>query len=159
LTSVGSFENNATDTATPPAGQGSAVTHTSNTVVATVPAEPAFTIEKLQEIAGSKAGFTTSEITGEVTQTVDYEIIVKNTGNVPLTFSEFTDEKCDSGTIAGGPGGALGPGESATYTCNHLLNPADKLAGTYTNTASDTGTPSGGGPITHTSNTVVAKVV
>ncbi|MGA2321668.1 MAG: hypothetical protein ABSG95_13145, partial [Solirubrobacteraceae bacterium] len=46
-----------------------------------------FTIEKLQEIKGSSAGYTTSPLTGKIGQTVDYEVLVKNTGNVALTFS------------------------------------------------------------------------
>ena len=42
--------------------------------------EPSFTIEKLQEIKGSGTGFKTSPLTGEIGQTVDYEIVVRNTG-------------------------------------------------------------------------------
>src|ERR1700732_3230554 len=64
-------------------------------------AEPAFTIEKLQEIMGSGRGFTTSPLTGSIGQRVDYEIVVKNTGSVAERFSEFTDQPCDPGTIAG----------------------------------------------------------
>ena len=52
--------------------------------------EPAFSIEKKQEIAGSGAGFTASPITGAVGQTVDYEIVVTNTSNVDETFDEFS---------------------------------------------------------------------
>jgi hypothetical protein len=161
LVAVGKYTNAATVTGTPPEGDGGPITHTSNTVVANVPAEPSFSIEKLQEIAGSGKGFTTAQLAANVGQTVDYEIIVKNTGNVPLTFSEFTDEKCDSGTIAGGPGAnPVEPGESTTYTCDHVFTEADKTAGLYTNNATDTGTPpeGDGGPITHTSNTVIVEV-
>jgi hypothetical protein len=113
-----------------------------------------FSIEKLQEIAGSGEGFTTSELTAHVGQTVDYEIVVKNTGNVPLTFSEFTDANCEN--IAGGPGAkAIAPGESSTYTCEHVL----LSTGRYENGASDTGTPAKGGhfPINHLSNIVVVE--
>jgi hypothetical protein len=122
--------------------------------------EPGFSIEKLQEIAGSGEGFTREELKGEVGQTVDYEIVVKNTGNVPLTFSEFTDPNCEEGTIAGGPVGAVEAGGSAIYTCSHLLTVQNELEGTYTNTATDTATPpeGDGPPITHGSNTVVVEV-
>ena len=48
----------------------------SNEVVVEVPAAPNFTIEKLQEIAGSGGGFTKNELTGKVGQVVDYRIIV-----------------------------------------------------------------------------------
>ena len=55
---------------------------TSNEVKVKVLAEPAFTIEKEQKLEG-EGGFTKSKLTGKVGQTVDYKIVVKNTGNVP----------------------------------------------------------------------------
>jgi hypothetical protein len=152
LTEVGSYDNVATVTGTPPPGDGAPVTKTSNTVVVNVPPEPAFTITKLQEIAGSGGGFTVSPLVGEVGQKVDYEIIVTNTGNVPLTFGEFTDEHCED--VTGGPGEtAVSPGSSTTYFCEHVLT----STGPYRNSATDTGTPpvGDGSPLTHTSNTVV----
>lgn len=100
---------------------------------------PAFAIEMRQEVMGSGSGFTTSPLTGKVGQTVDYEIVVRDTGNVsssPEGFSGFTDAHCDPGTIAGGPGsGLLAPGESAMYTCSHVLT----SAGSYVNEALVTG--------------------
>ncbi len=161
LVGVGTYTNTATDTGTPPEGDGGPITHTSNTVVVNVPAQPGFSIEKRQEIAGSGKGFTTAELAGNVGQTVDYEIIVSNTGNVPLTFGEFTDEKCDPGTISGGPGAnPVAPGNSTTYTCTHLITETDKSAGIIANNATDTGTPppGDGSPVTHTSNTVLVEV-
>jgi uncharacterized repeat protein (TIGR01451 family) len=154
LTEVGSYSNSATVTAkrAPAGGGGSPVTHTSNTVVVNVPPEPSFSITKLQEIAGSNAGFTMSPLVGEVGQTVNYEIVVTNTGNVPLTFAEFSDEKC--GSLTGGPGEAsVAPGASTTYFCQHQLSEAKA----YGNTATVTGTPplGDGPPATHTSNPVV----
>ena len=78
---------------------------------------------------------------------------MKNTGNVPLTFSGFTDEKCTN--LAGGPGAnPVVPGESTTYTCEQLLS----TFGEYQNAATDTGTAGGDPPVTHTSNTVVVLV-
>ena len=124
--------------------------------------EPGFSIQKLQKIAGGSGPFTTSTLTsGHVGQTVDYEIVVTNTGNVPLTFSNFTDPHCDEGTITGGPGAnPVAAGASTTYLCDHVLSEADLAEGTYSNTATETGTPpeGAGAPITHTSNTVVVKV-
>src|SRR5207245_2683421 len=79
LNAVGTYVNVAVVTATPPGEPP--ITHETPPVEVEVPAQPAFTIEKLQEIAGSPAGFTTATLTGKVGQTVDYEIIVKNTGN------------------------------------------------------------------------------
>jgi hypothetical protein len=153
LTSVGAYTNEATVTGTTVGG--TPVTHTSNQVVVEVPAEPAFTIEKRQEIMGSAGGFTTSPLTGAIGQTVDYQIVVKNTGNEGLTFSNFNDAQCDKGTIAGGPGEApVAPGSSTTYTCSHVLT----STGPYVNKASVTGTPQGQAAIMHTSNPVEVNV-
>ena len=120
-----------------------------------VPAKPAFTIEKQQRIEGSGKGYTTTEMSGMLGQTVEYQIIVKNTGNVPLTFSAFEDEKCEG--ISGGPGASpIEPGESTTYTCEHVLT----TTGPWSNNATDTGTPptGEGSALTHTSNPVVTEV-
>src|SRR4029077_19710936 len=90
-----------------------------------------------------------------VGQTVDYQIAVRNTGSVPETLSEFTDAHCDPGTIAGGPGSSqLAPGQTTTYTCQHVLT----SVGLYTNEATVTGTTVGGTPVTHPSNQVVVEV-
>ncbi len=110
--------------------------------------EPNFTIEKLQTIEGSNQPFTPNELIAGNGQTVDYEIIVTNTGNQPLKFSNFSDPKCDEGTLAGGPGEeavppakpSIPPGKS-TWTCRHTITPLDVIAGEYTNTATVTGTP------------------
>jgi hypothetical protein len=117
--------------------------------------EPSFTIEKLQKIgAGS---YTKEPLSGEVAQTVNYKVIVTNTGNVPLKFNGgFSDPHCDGGTESGGPGeAAVVTGESTTYFCSRLI----KEGGANTNTATDTGTPTEGSPVTHESNTVVVNVL
>jgi hypothetical protein len=123
------------------------------------PPAPSLSIEKLQRI-GSKTAYTPSPLTGEVGQTVEYEMIVENTGNIPLALSALSDPHCDAGTIAGGPGAApLAIGATSTFTCTHVLTAADRTAGAYTNTASDTGTPVGeGSPVTGESNTVVVNI-
>jgi hypothetical protein len=115
--------------------------------------EPAFTIEKLQQITGS--GFTASPLTGLIGETVEYEIVIKNTAHVPETFSDFSDPHCDAGTVAGGPGSAaLAPEASATYTCRHVLT----SVGVYSNEATVTAATVGGAPLTQTSNKVVVEV-
>ena len=151
LTSAGSYVNEATLTGT--AESKPPITQTSNKVEVTVPREPGFTIEKLQEILGS--GFTSAPLSGVLGETVKYEIVVKNTGNVPLAFSSFTDAHCDASTIAGGPGPSpVAPGGSTTYTCSHVLT----SAGSYVNEATLTGTPEGEAPILQTSNKVEVTV-
>ncbi len=121
-----------------------------------------FSVSVSQEVAESDAGFTSANVTGEVGQTVDYRIEVKNTGWVPLSFPTFSDPKCDPGTIAGGPGlGTIVRNETTTYTCSHQLTGADLTAGTYTDSASATGAPPAGDgpPFAEPSNTVTAEVV
>ena len=155
LTAGGTYLNDATVTGLTVGGRP--LEKTSNQVEVVTPTPmPAFTIEKLQEIAGSGTGFTTGQLSGMVGQTVDYEIVLHNTGNVPLTFSGFSDPHCEAGTIAGGPGSAaVAPGGSTTYTCSHLL----ASTGSIVNVATVTGTPPGEGPITHESPPVEVKVI
>jgi hypothetical protein len=150
---VGRYTNEATVTAT--TAGGTPLTRTSNQVVVEVPASPGFTIEKRQRIAGGETEFTTATLTASSGQTVEYQITVTNTGNQPLALSGFSDEYCDAGTVAGGPGqGALAPGASTSFTCTHLLTASGRLV----NVATVTGTPPGEAPISHTSNPVVVEV-
>jgi hypothetical protein len=157
LTEAGTYTNTATATGVPQGCEECApITRESNTVVVVVPAAPEFTVTKLQRITGP---FTTEALSGEVGQTVAYEIVVTNTGNTTLVFAALSDERCDAGTLAGGPGAnALAPGESATFTCSHVLTAADQAAGRYENTATETGEMPNGPPITHSSNTVEVTV-
>jgi uncharacterized repeat protein (TIGR01451 family) len=167
LESPGPHLNTAEVHGDPPYGDGNPVSSTSNTVTvetSSLPANPtpAFSIEKLQRIQGGSGSYTTSELTGAtIGQTVEYEIVVTNTGNVPLTLGSFSDPKCDGGTVSGGPGSAALPvGASTTYTCAHVLDAADQAAGSYANAVSITGTPPEGGglPVSTSSNTVVVEV-
>jgi hypothetical protein len=158
LTSVGTYVNEATVTGNTVGGRP--MTQTSNQVVVTVAEhvsptpEPIFTVEKLQRI-GSSSTFTTATLTGTVGSTVEYEIIVKNTGNTGLKFAGFSDPNCDSGTVAGGPGEAeVGRGGSTTYTCTRKLT----TTGTFANVATVTGTPPREAPMTLASNKVEVVV-
>jgi uncharacterized repeat protein (TIGR01451 family) len=155
------YENSATVTAS---GEGAGpITHTSNTVIAKVPftGAPAFTMEKTQHVAGQEGTFTIEPVSAVVGETIEYEVLVTNTGNVPLTFSSFTDAVCDGGTITGGPAGAVEPGASTTYKCTHLVTIADEEAGGVANVAEDTGTPPAGlgSAVTHESNAVTASIL
>ena len=121
----------------------------------TIAPHPAFSIEKQQEIDGSGKGFTKEPLTSALGATVDYQIVVTNTGNVPLKFSNLTDANCTN--LAGGPGNSeVAPSKSATYTCNHVLT----APGQYVNEASVEGSPppEEGFPVTQTSNKVVVFV-
>jgi acyl-CoA hydrolase len=123
-------------------------------VVDVEPKEPAFEAKKEQEIAGSGQGFTTAKLIGQLGQTVDYKITVTDTGNTSLTLSALTDPKCDWGTISAASKSPIGPGESAFYTCSHVLT----ATGIYTNVGTVTGTPPGEPPITHDTPPVEVEV-
>jgi hypothetical protein len=145
ISEVGDWVNYATITGTPEGEPP--ITHTSNQVVVF---DAAFTIEKLQRLAGESA-FTPFELTAKVGQVVQYEIIVKNTSTIPLTFSNFTDTACQG--ILGGPGPfPVPPGEITIYTCEHTLT----SVGQYANEASVEGSELSG---KKTSNRVVVNVV
>src|SRR5512142_130213 len=91
---------------------------------------PPFTIEKLQLIAGPiGAEYTASTLTGEVGQSVEYEIIVTNTGDSSLSFSPLVDPNCTGVSPAGVT--ELQPAESETFTCTELLS----TPGTWSNQA------------------------
>ncbi len=158
LPSITTYTNEATVTGTP--AKGPPVTLTSNKVVITVPFDPEFTIEKLQEVSGSGSGYTKAPLKAGVGQTINYELVVTNTGNVPLTFTSFTDSHCDAGTLTGNPGSAhLEVGESAVYFCTHTLVPKDVKNGPFPNTASAKASPpeGEGKPVSATSNTVIVE--
>lgn len=117
----------------------------------------AFSIEKLQAV-GRKGQFTSEMQFGTRRELVRYEILISNTGNVPLALGALQDDRCDAGTIGGGPEGPLGVGDRATYTCTHELTPADQALGSYENVATLTATPPDGAPITEQSNPVLVQL-
>jgi hypothetical protein len=122
--------------------------------------EPKFTIEKLQA-AGRKGLYTKTLLYGTRRELIRYEVIVRNTGTVPLAIGPLQDANCDAGTITGGPGGALlEAGEATIFYCSHLLTNADQDAGVYENVASVTATPPAGDgpPITEPSNPVIVEL-
>ena len=152
LTGPGKYTNVAQVTATPP--EGPEITHPSPPVTTVVPGQPGFKVEKLQEIAGSGKGFTTSELTGAIGQTVDYEIRVENTGTTPLTFTTFTDTLCESATISGGSTSPIAPMGTTVYTCSLKLT----ATGKYTNIAYVTAKPEEGSEMSEGSDPVVVAV-
>src|SRR5204863_419169 len=87
----------------------------------------AMTIEKLQRI-GSSGSFVKTELPAKVGETVEYQVIVKNTGETKIGRATCRERKYT--TIAGGKA-SLAPGESATWTCEHKLT----ATGKYTHAA------------------------
>ena len=122
LTSRGKYTNSASIEANDP------IKGKSNEVTVEVQPEPKYTIEKLQRIKG-EANYTAAEKTGKLGQTVEYKIVVKNTGNVTLKFGALKDTGCEGLTPSGAT--ELKPEEEETFTCTHVL-----AVGTTTNEAS-----------------------
>jgi uncharacterized repeat protein (TIGR01451 family) len=116
-------------------------------------AAPAITLHKVERIGSGS--FTHGPVTGNVGETVDYQMRVTNTGNTTLVIA-FTDDQCDSGTLSG-PSVLSGSYDASTrtlsaggellYTCSHVLAAGDQP---YTNTASVIGTPPAGPPVSAT---------
>ena len=144
MTSVGTYSNEASIE-----GNCNGVEQkTSNKVTVKVTAKPAFTIEKQQKIAG-ESSYTSAEKNAEVGQTMNYLVVVKNTGNVSLKFSTLKDSGCE-GILPSGTS-ELAAGKEESFTCSHTLS----SAGTYNNEASIEGNEGTG---TKTSNKVTVKI-
>jgi hypothetical protein len=136
---------------------------------------PNLTIETTQKLKGSKAGFSTRELTVALghpgaaagrpktrraprghykAQIIEYQITVTNTGNVPLTLTNLGDPNCGHISPAGPLGEQLQPGHSARYSCQRSVS----HDGTYLNQATIEATPpvGDGFTISRTSNETVA---
>ncbi|MGW3184514.1 DUF7507 domain-containing protein [Kitasatospora sp. NPDC001119] len=144
---AGSITNTATATGTPPSGPP-VTSPPSSTTVPNTP-EPALTIAK-------SASPTTVSAVG---QTVDYTYLVRNTGNVTLTdvtVNETAFSGAGSPPVVTCPAGAasLAPGASVTCTAAYTVTQADIDRGKVTNTATATGTPPSGPPVTSPPSTI-----
>jgi uncharacterized repeat protein (TIGR01451 family) len=134
---AGLVHNVATVFGTPPTG--TAVTATDQFDILITPA-PAITLDKQasQVIDGDTNGVDPGD-------TIDYTFLVTNTGNVTLTGVLITD------AIVAGiscPQTTLVAGEWMTCTATYTLTQADIDLGRVDNTASVSGTPPTGSPVT-----------
>jgi len=132
--------NTATATGTPPSGPP-VTSLPSSATVTIVPAHPAIAIVKTASPKSlSRAG-----------DTVHYHYLVTNTGNVTLTDVHPTDTSF-SGTGTPSPitcpVTTLNRGQHETCADTYRLTQADVNAGKVTNTATATGTPPTGPPVT-----------
>ncbi|WP_410478785.1 beta strand repeat-containing protein, partial [Pedobacter frigidisoli] len=142
---AGTYSNTATVTGKTPAGAD--VTDVSGTTetndiptVATITPGGAVTLVK------SVNGSIPTAIGG----VLNYNLVVKNTGNVTLTNLVVTDANA---IVTGSPVASLTPGASVTLTASHTLIQSDVDAGTYTNTATVTGKTPAGADVTDVSGT------
>src|SRR5690606_35634570 len=80
-----------------------------------------------------------------VGQYIDFEIIVRNTGNVTLTDVAVKDDNAE--ITSGSPIASLAPNAEATILARHQVTQADIDAGTVVNRATVTGKDPEGDPI------------
>ncbi len=132
----GSIDNTATVAAERPGGDpgdpGDDVTDMDNHSVL-IPAEPAIDLTKT--MSGSADEDTSGDVT--VGDTLSYEFLVKNTGNVTLNSVGVTDPLIG---VVSCPIATLAPGGTTTCTGTHVVTLDDVNAGFVINTATATGT-------------------
>ncbi|WP_406245416.1 hypothetical protein ACI7YT_10155 [Microbacterium sp. M] len=138
---AGGVDNTATTTGNPPAGDP-----VQDEDDVTVPVDSASSIDLV------KTGTLEDGATGRVGDVVTYTFTATNTGTVTLNDVSITDELEGLSDIAYGawPGaaGTLQPGEQVTATATYTLTQADVNTGQVENTATTTGNPPSGDPVT-----------
>ena len=101
------------------------------------------------ELANMPSLSLTKRATGEgpyvLGQFINYEITVRNTGNVTLTEVTVTDDNAE--ITAGTPISHLAPNTAATVVARHRVTQVDIDAGTVVNQATATGNDPAGNPI------------
>jgi LPXTG-site transpeptidase (sortase) family protein len=125
---AGSYVNTAT-------GDTDQTTPSTSTVTVTFPQTPAHTTSKTETSTGPYA----------VGDTITYNIVVANTGNMTLTGVTVSDSSAVLGTCTPAQPATLAPGASMTCPASHVVTQADVDAGSYVNTATgdtDQTTPS-----------------
>ncbi|OYC97936.1 hypothetical protein CI089_05275 [Microbacterium sp. Yaish 1] len=132
---AGVVENTATVVGTPPTGDP--VTDEDD-FDAPVPQAPGILLEKSGALEGDVATYT---------------FVVRNAGDVTLRDVSVTDALPGLSAVVYGEwpdaAGVLAPGQSVTATATYTLTQADRDAGVVDNTATATGTPPVGDPVTH----------
>jgi uncharacterized repeat protein (TIGR01451 family) len=137
---AGTFTNTATTTGTPPVGDP--VTDEDDDTQP-LPSNPSITLVKSGALNLDLVAPTGVANPGDV---INYTFTVTNTGNVTLTNVTVTDPLV---TVSGEPITLLpGQSDSTTFTAAYTLTQSDINAGTFTNTATTTGTPPVGDPVT-----------
>lgn len=138
---AGSVDNTATVTGTTPDGADITSQPSTTSTETTAPA-PGITLVKSADPSDADAYAPGQEIT--------YHFVVTNTGNVPLTDvavveGEFTGTGDLSDVVC--PSTTLGAGQQQVCEATYTLTQADVDAGEVTNSATASGTPSGGTPV------------
>jgi|GEM_PF-545931 len=122
--------NTATATATPTRGNLGPVDQDAS--VSPDAPSPALSIAK---------SITNGATFAAVGDTATFDYLVTNTGNVSVSAITVSDDKIASVSC---PAGAIAPGTSLTCSATYAVTQADLDAGSVTNSATASGTPSGG---------------
>nr|WP_244296854.1 DUF11 domain-containing protein [Paenarthrobacter nitroguajacolicus] len=139
---AGHVANTATTTGTPPTGP--AVTPPPGTTDTPLTPAPAMVFTK----SADASGVQNPSVVGD---RISYTFTAKNTGNVTLTDVVINDPLAGLSTLVyswPGAEGVLLPGETVTATASYAITQADIDAGHVTNTATTTGVPPVGPPVT-----------
>ncbi len=137
---AGTFTNTATTTGTPPTGTDVVDTDTDTQNFTPTPGIELVKSGTIDDGANNVVD------EGDV---INYAFTVTNTGNVTLSNITLSDPDA---TISGGPIASLAPSASdaTTFTGVHTITQAEIDAGTFTNTATTTGTPPTGSNVVDT---------
>ncbi|UOF14587.1 OmpA family protein [Lysobacter capsici] len=117
---------------------------TSCTTTHPVLVNPALTITKTAGAPTTNLGANASVT--DAGDTIGYTFVITNTGNVNLTNVVVNDAKLDAPAICNAT--TLAPNASTTCTGTHTITQEEVNAGTSDNTATATGTPPSGTPVT-----------
>ena len=156
---AGSYTN-TTSTLTTAAGTSPAA----SAPLTVIPPNPSIETTKTASVTVANGASATATDADDI---VTYTITVRNTGNVTLTsvgIASDTLTRIGGGALSltSGPtfvsnsgasaAGTLVPGETATFTASYTLVQDDVNAGGVSNTATGTGTPATGSPVTDVSD-------
>ena len=161
----GSINDKSSATGTNPAPLGGTTTATSNEVTVTATQNPLLTSVKSS---------TTTSVTN-VGDTISYQFVVTNAGNVTITNVGVTDNPVSpagsltsgptcvslanpTGTCSGSTVASLAPGQSATFSATYTVTQADLDNGSVSDTATASGTAPNDSPVTGDSNEVTVPV-
>ena len=141
----GSITNTGTATGTPPTG---APVSDQSSVTLEAVQSPGLTMVKSDDTASFSGPGTV----------VTYSYLVTNTGNVTLTSIHVTDPLPGISAVMC-PIAPLAPGDSTTCTATYTSTQADVDAGGISNTATASGAPPSGTPLTTTPSSVFIPAV
>ncbi|WP_157754230.1 DUF7507 domain-containing protein [Lysobacter capsici] len=140
---AGSVDNTATASGTPPGGPLT-TSAPSSTSTPTTAVNPQLTLVKTAGAPTTNLGANASVT--DAGDTIGYTFVITNTGNVNLTNVVVNDAKLDAPAACNAT--TLAPNASTTCTGTHTITQEEVNAGTSDNTATATGTPPSGTPVT-----------